>query len=135
MKIKQIFALLIVVGIVSIAAAFAFAYQGDSGENANKQRGNGLDEIAKEEMVERKIEIINKRVEEGVITREEADTLINEFKSCLECDGNCEPREEGLGKKYNLKFGFGNNDSQGNGQGYGKGQGEGQGNGNGICAE
>ena len=87
--------------------------------------------------IEEKKEILNTRVEEGVITPEQA----NEIETKIEnCDGT---GQEKIGQEYNVSFGTGNHQYQEdksehrNGNGSGNGQGQGQGhsgkNGTGIC--
>lgn len=88
----------------------------------------------REQMLESKKAIIAQRVEEGVLTQEEADEILEQMDQ-QDCTLNPEESKK-LGQKYNVRFQFGKNSEfqgqglgkgQGRGQGLGKGQGQGQG--------
>lgn len=85
-----------------------------------------LDEF-KAEMLEMKKTILDKKVADGIITREQADETLAVMKEKIEtCDGT----GDGLcGQGFGLGFGKQNN----KGQGLGRGNGQGRGQGRGIC--
>lgn len=79
----------------------------------------------RDQMLESKKAIIEQRVEEKLLTQEEADKILAQMEE------NCtlNPGEgKRLGQEYNLRFQFGKN-GQGQGMGMGRGQGRGQGKG------
>ncbi|WP_066494813.1 DUF2680 domain-containing protein [Abyssisolibacter fermentans] len=86
-----------------------------------------LDEF-KDQMLENKKAIIEKRVEDGALTQEQADQITKKLEEQIaNCDGNGTPSR--IGCEYGVGFGRGLN---GNGQGQGKGNGIGRGNGKGA---
>ena len=83
-----------------------------------------LDEF-KEQMLEQKKAILDQRVKDGTITKQQADEIYSTMKNNqANCDGSGNAQ---LGKKYGAGFGS----SSGRGQGMGKGMGRGAGMGNG----
>lgn len=129
------------VGAVALADGFKtpseiFAdLKGITVEEAYELRGNEktFGALAKEEgvldefieaNVESKKNIIDERVKEGQLTKEEANELI---KALEDCDGS---GERMLGQKYGIGFGNGNGSGQGKGKGNGRGYRQGNGNGN-----
>ena len=152
-NIKKIMGITALAGVLSLSAVvYASTTEGPkdvlakvtnkSAEDVQKERQNGLGygkiaekegkgEEFKKEMIENKKAIIKNRVEEGVIDQKTADEIIKELENCLDCDGTCEEREEGLGKKYGLGFGRGSDnkghdENRGNGSGKGMGKGMGK---------
>lgn len=112
-------------GVVAYAASPADIYSelaGVTAEEAIQQRQEGktYGELAQEadvyeefiqKMQEEKIALIEQRVEEGLMTREDADAFIAALKENM---GNCDPSNpQRLGRQYHLR--------QGNGKGYGNG--------------
>lgn len=84
-----------------------------------------LDEF-KSEMLSTKEEILNENVENGVISQEEADEILDAVKERQAvCDGT------GYGDGLGCGYGYGDGSGNGFGCGYGNGNGGGYGNGNG----
>lgn len=119
---------LLTLGVVVFADSFKSpseiysSLKGISVEEAYNLKGSKtFGELAKEdgfyeefqsELIKSKKALIEEKVNNNLLTREEADEIIKELE---ECDGTNIKR---LGQKYNLRFG--------QGQGYGKGLGSGQ---------
>lgn len=79
-----------------------------------------LDEF-KNEMVEYKNSVIDERVAEGTLTKEEADEFKKELaERVADCDGTPDPDRERLGQKFGGGIGFGRGNGQGLGNGYGR---------------
>lgn len=131
--------IIVTVGAVAMADGFKtpseiFAdLKGITVEEAYELRGNDktFGALAKEEgvldefveaNVESKNVIIEERVKEGQLSREQANELI---KALEDCDGS---GEKMLGQKYGV--GFGNGNGSGRGKGNGRGYRRGNGNGN-----
>lgn len=89
---------------------------------------NGLLEEFQKANLENKKAILQQRVEEGIITQEQADEIIK----AMEDGCTLEPGTHMLGREYNLGFGRGNEKGSGYGRGYGKGNGKGNGQGRGF---
>ena len=141
----------LVLGSLSVWAAtdspaeFIANLKGINVDEAYSLRSNGqaFGEIADEEgvlqefkdnMYNYRKEIVDQKVEEGVITREEADKYLEDLKARFEeCDGTCETPEQGmgqglsgiLGRGYNSGNGLGRNSESclgENGDGLGEGK-------------
>lgn len=127
------------IGMVAYAASPSEIYSelaGVTEEEAIQQRQEGktYGELAQEadvyeafveKMHEEKVALIEERVEEGLMTREDADAFITALKENI---GNCDPSNpQRLGRQYNLRQGNGNGRGNGlcggnRGNGYGRGQ-------------
>jgi hypothetical protein len=95
----------------------------DSGKLADFQK----------EMLEYKKSIIEQRVKDGTMTKENGDAFLKELEQRIaDCDGTPDPNRERLGQKYGGGIGFCGGQGQGQGQGQGMGFGRGRGAGNGM---
>lgn len=75
----------------------------------------------KEQMLEQKKAILDQRVDEDILTQEEADEIYNTIKENQAiCDGT---GYAAVGRKAGARFGNGNGAGLGSGQGYGMGNG------------
>ncbi|WP_113675358.1 hypothetical protein [Vallitalea guaymasensis] len=127
----------LLVGMAAFAATPAQIYSeltGVTEEEAYelRQEGKTFGELAKEnevydefveKMVDDKTALIEEKVEQGQLTREEADEFIANLK---ENAGNCDPSNpQRLGQKIGLGRGMGNGGGtcNGTGNGYGRGNG------------
>ncbi len=119
-KRKLIIISVVVLATMIVGAGSAFAFNGNQGAN-----------------LEDKLEAIEERVDEGDMTRDEADAIIEQISSCdADCDGSgeCADRPEegrgifGNGAKDGTGFRNGARDGMGNGAGNGQNRGR-----NGIC--
>ncbi len=91
-----------------------------------------LDEF-KSEMLNTKEEILNEDVENGVISQEEADEILNAVKERQAvCDGTGNGDGSGCGYGNGCGYGYGNGSGNGFGCGYGSGNGFGRGQGGGY---
>ena len=88
---------------------------------------NGVLDQFKKVNLEQKEEILNEKVNQGIITKEEAENILNQIRENQEnCDGSGSNSQNlGLG----LGLGNGNGNGSGNGSGRGNGSGNGAGNG------
>ena len=85
---------------------------------------NGVLDQFKKVNLEQKEEILNEKVNQGIITKEESENILNQIKENQEnCDGNGS-NSQNLG----LDLGLGNGNDSGNGSGCGNGSGNGAGN-------
>lgn len=120
-------------GVVAYAASPAEIYSeltGMTTEQAIEKRSEGktYGELAQEadvydefvqKMLEEKKIIIEERVKDGTLTREDADTLISLLEENV---GTCDPANpKRLGREYNLRGRGGNGHCGGQGRGYGRG--------------
>lgn len=86
---------------------------------------NGVLDQFKKVNLEQKEEILNEKVNQGIITKEEAENILNQIRENQEnCDGSGS-NSQNLG----LGLGLGNGNGSGNGSGRGNGSGNGAGNG------
>ena len=86
---------------------------------------NGVLDQFKKVNLEQKEEILNEKVNQGIITKEEAENILNQIRENQEnCDGSGS-NSQNLG----LGLGLGNGNGSGNGSGRGNGSGNGVGNG------
>lgn len=85
---------------------------------------SGVLEQFKADMLELKKERLEQKVDDGVLSQEEANTIVETIEERqVNCDGTGINKEDGLG------LGLGNGQGTGNGQGVGNGQGTGNGQG------
>lgn len=118
-------------------ADIAAGLAGKSVSDVNKERAEGktYGTIAKEagkleefkaQMLEQKKAILDQRVKDGILTKQQADEIYNSIKNNqATCDGT---GNAGIGKKYGAGFRQGNGMGRGIGRGMGCGQGMGYGN-------
>lgn len=146
MKImKRLIVLVAALGVLGLAgvvyaadiktpADIAAALSGKSVADVTRERAEGktygaiakeagkLDEF-KTQMLGQKKAVLDQRVKDGILTKQQADEIYNRIKTNqAACDGS---GNAGIGKKYGAGFG--------QGQGMGKGMGRGAGLGNGSC--
>ncbi|QGU94035.1 hypothetical protein GOM49_01790 [Clostridium bovifaecis] len=82
---------------------------------------NGVLDEFKNEMVKYKSSVIDERVAEGTLTKEEADAFKKELaERVADCDGTPDPNRERLGQKFGGGMGFAKDNDQGLGNGYGR---------------
>ncbi|MCT4545316.1 MAG: hypothetical protein N4A63_17420 [Vallitalea sp.] len=123
----------LLLGMVAYAASPAQVYSELTGKTEEqayelRQEGKTYGQLATEEgvyedfvakMLEEKIKVIEEKVKDGQLTREEADEFIAKLKDNV---GNCDPSNpQRLGQKMGIRLGMG----QGQGMGCGKGIGNG----------
>ncbi|GMQ60391.1 hypothetical protein AN1V17_47910 [Vallitalea sediminicola] len=133
----------LLVGMAAFAATPAQIYSeltGVTEEEAYelRQEGKTFGELAEEnevydefveKMLDEKTALVEEKVEQGQLTREEADEFIASLK---ENAGNCDPSNpQRLGQKIGLNRGMGNGQGACNGNGLRNGTGNGYGRGNG----
>ena len=82
---------------------------------------NGVYDDFHKAYLESKKSVIEEKIRNGELTREQADEVL---KALEECDGTSQKL---LGQKYNLRFGQGQGLGQGNGKRQGQGFGQGKG--------
>lgn len=86
---------------------------------------NGVLDQFKKANLEQKEAILNEKVEQGILTKEQAENILNKIKeNQATCDGSGS-NSQNLG----LGLGLGNGNGSGNGSGRGNGSGNGAGNG------
>lgn len=120
---------ILLIGTAAFAATPAEIYSEVAGVTEEeaydlRQEGQTFGEIAQEngvyeeftdKMLEEKIAIIEDKVEQGSLTREEADNLIAKFQENI---GNCDPSDPPrLGQEVGLNCSNGNRRGRGNGYG------------------
>lgn len=146
---KKLTTITVIAVVLLIGATSVFAYadylspaqiyaklKGISDEEAYELRGTGvtygqlaeeegIGEEFREEMLQNKKELIQQRVEEGILTQEQADALIERMElNITNCNG------AGYGLRANTGMGFGRSSGfRGGCGGYGQGRGYGRGNG------
>lgn len=118
-KIAVIGATVLVVSAISVTA-FAFS-ESDVSAVSDDQTTTACE--FQPEMLERKKDILTQRVEEGTMTQEQADAILEAIEANqADCDGTC---SGGIGSGLGAAFRMGN--------GVGNGSGTGLGNGSGVC--
>lgn len=105
----------------------AYELRGDDNTFGELAQEAGVYDKFKESFLESKKEIIADKVENGELTQEKADEILNLMET--NCDGTGSQR---LGQKYGIGFGNGAGNGQSKGQGRGLGRGRGAGRGNGF---
>ncbi|SMB79065.1 Protein of unknown function [Desulfonispora thiosulfatigenes DSM 11270] len=142
-KLKKLVSVVTIVGVLGVGGvAFASGLKtpaditseltGKTVAEVREERASGktYGEMAKEtgkleefktQMLEQKKEILDQKVEEGNLTKEQADEIYTKIKdNQATCDGTSEAK---IGQKHGVGFGKG----QGNGMGRGAGMRNGQG--------
>lgn len=108
---------------VTVEEAYAAREEGQSFGQLAEEQGL-LDEFKVQILADKKV-TIEQRVEEGLMTREEADEFFNKMEANME---NCDPGNPSrLGKELGMKFGNGNGKGKRLGEGQGKRDGTGTG--------
>lgn len=115
----------IVSGLTGKAVDVLYAERADGKTFGTIASDAGKLEEFKEQMLEQKKEILDQRVEENVLTQEEADEVYNMIQENQTiCDGT---GNAGIGRNTGAGFGNGSGKGIGNGQGYGMRNGGGSG--------
>ena len=148
-NLKKLMAAVVVAGLIGVTGAayaasaltpadIAAQLTGKTVTEMNQERADGktYGTIAKEagkleefknQMLEQKKTLLNKRVSEGTMTQEQADTILSRINNNqANCDGSASGRMGGSGAGFGQGQGSGQGKGQGNGQGIGKGQSQGQ---------